>query len=404
MNNTNQNHTDNFFKQGLSSPPEVNPSDKNWGEMERRLKLESKRRPMAWIYPVSGIAAALLVVFSLWLLTEKTGTESERLEGAKESGKKAGKNIVEIESQLSRISSNKEGKFTSPKIGTTQLSKSRSSAYRTFKSNPQSLSSQSFTYSRLPITVLKSARYLNIHTSVSNKFASQRNIGKSNVPVNVINAGFDKTPDSDSQSNTHTGKWVLSLALSPDVNSVKGIDKGDFGRSVGMGVSYKVGKFLSLGTGIYYSKKLYSADKTSYKVQEKPFATWTSYSKKIDADCRVIDIPLNVSLQMTNKTENKLYVTAGLSSYIMLSEKYEFIYNRPSPAFPTGRREYTIRNQNKHILSVVNLGLALEKPLSNQVSLVIEPYAKLPLSGIGQGETNLKSFGVGIKLNYSLIE
>lgn len=413
MNNTNPNHTDNFFKQGLSSPPQINPSDKNWKEMERLLKPEAKRRPMAWLYPVLGIAAALLVFLSLWLFSEKTGTESAELEVAKEAVKKAGKynenhsnfksdSTRDIGIQLTRISPGKDSNITASNIGKTKLSENSISPNNTFEANPPLSISQPFTDSRLPITVLNSARYLNIQTSLSNKFASQRNIEKSNAPVNVENAGFDKTKDSDARSHSLPGKWAISLAFSPDVNSVKGIDKGDFGVSMGMGVSYNFGKALSLGTGIYYSQKLYSADKTSYKVQEKPFATWTSYSKKIEADCRVLDIPLNLSLRMANKTENKLYVTAGLSSYIMLSEKYDFIYNNPSPAFPTGRREYTIRNQNKHILSVVNLGLALEKPLSNQVSLVVQPYAKLPLTGIGQGETDLKSFGVGFRLNYSL--
>ncbi len=413
MNNTNQNHTDNFFKQGLSSPPEFNPSDKNWKEMERLLKPEAKRRPMAWIYPVSGIAAALLVFFSLWLVSDKTGTEGERLEVARASGKKAGQsnknnsnfksgNTGDIGIQLTRISPDKDGNITASNIGKIKLSENSNSANNTFEANPPLAISQPITDYRLPITLLNNAQYSKIQKSILNKFTSLPNIEKSNAPVNVVNADVDKTKDSDVRSHSLPGKWALSLALSPDVNSVKGIDKGDFGLSMGMGVSYKVGKALSLGTGIYYSKKLYSADKTSYKVQEKPFATWTSYSKKIDADCRVLDIPLNLSLLMANKTENKLYVTAGLSSYIMLSEKYEFIYNNPSPAFPTGRREYTIRNQNKHILSVVNLGLALEKPISNQVSLVIQPYAKLPLTGIGQGETDLKSFGVGFRLNYSL--
>ena len=352
--------------------------------MERLLKPETKRRAIAWIYPVSGIAAALLIFLSLWLVSDENGIETQPTEIGKS---------VDIGTQYDNISPSEGGDIKSQTIGTTLLSE---------VAQPITDYRLPITDNRIPITLLNNARYLNIQTNSSNKFASQEKIEISNSPVNVVVAAADIKKAADPRAPALTGKWALSLALSPDLNSVKGIDDGDFGVSVGMGVRYRLGKALSVGTGVYYSQKIYSADKTSYKVTEKPFATWTSYSKRIDADCRVIDVPVNLSLRLSNKTENKIYASAGLSSYIMLSEKYDFVYNNPSPAFPTGRREYTVHNQNKHILSVVNLGVALEKPLSDQVSLVIQPYAKLPLTGIGQGVTELKSFGVGFRLNYSL--
>ncbi|HQS07012.1 MAG TPA: hypothetical protein PLT16_15415, partial [Daejeonella sp.] len=134
---------------------------------------------------------------------------------------------------------------------------------------------------------------------------------------------------------------------------------------------------------------------------EKPFSTWASYSKQIDADCKVIDIPLNMTLLISKTKKTGIIASAGLSSYIMLSEKYNFIYNA-TPSYPSAGRKYTINNANQHIMSIVNLSIGIEKPIDNQSSIVIQPYAKLPLSGIGQGETELKSFGIGFQLNYSM--
>ncbi|MEJ7692619.1 hypothetical protein [Daejeonella sp.] len=412
MNNTNQNHTDNFFKQGLESPPEFNPSEKNWKEMERLLKPEAKRGGMAWIYPVSGIAAALLVFLSLWLVPDKTDTENQQPQIVK-----AQDEVKEAEGQTnSNLNSVKPGDTDASSAGSPSAVVAKISfeslrgtallSRNSRKNNSNQVSSPStdlfITDQPSLSSSLTDTRYATIQTSSAVMFASQRNIEKSTASANIVETAVTKPKSPEIQTNIIPGKWALSLGVSPDVNSVKGIDNGDMGMSMGMGVSYRLGKVLSVGTGVYYSKKLYSADKTSYKVTEKPFATWTSYSKQIEADCRVIDVPVNLSLRLSDKTQNKLYATAGMSSYIMLSEKYDFIYNNPSPAFPTGRREYTVRNENKHLLSVVNLGVALERPLSDQVSLVIQPYAKLPLTGIGQGETDLKSFGVGFKLNYSL--
>lgn len=411
MNNTNQNHTDNFFRQGLNSPPEFSPTDKNWEEMERLLKPEAKRGAMAWIYPVSGIAAALLVFLSLWIVSDKTDSETQQPQVVKVPEK-----VKEAEGQAKSNPNSPESNDTEPRsagsltdMGSRSFTPARRNAIFGIGKKEINLPQRSYQSADVFIArqstltaPLTGARYATIETSFNDRFASHRKIETSNAPAKVVSAAINEARSPDIETSVSPGRWALSLAVSPDVNSVKAIDNGDLGMSMGMSVSYRLGKVLSVGTGIYYSKKLYSANKTSYKVKEKPFATWTSYSKQIDADCRVIDVPLNLSLRLTNQTQNKLYATAGISSYVMLSEKYDFVYNNPSPAFPTGRREYTVTNKNKHLLSVVNLGVALERPVSDQVSIVIEPYAKLPLTGIGQGETDLKSFGVGFKLNYSL--
>lgn len=191
------------------------------------------------------------------------------------------------------------------------------------------------------------------------------------------------------------------MAFTGDMNSVNGLGNSRTGLSYGMGISYRILKNISVGTGIYYSQKSYTSDRHSYYTTEKPFATWASYSKQINAECEVLDIPLNLNLSLLKTEKTGIIAGAGLSSYIMLSEKYNFIYNS-SPAYPSSGREYTINNQNKHLLSVINLSLGIVKPFGKQNSLIIEPYAKLPLSGIGQGQTELKSFGIGFQLNYAV--
>ncbi len=380
--------------------------------MEKLLKPEAKRGGMGRIYTISGIAAVLLLFLSLWLISDRTSTEKQQPVLVKEAGKaeksdaQSNENLNSVESGNLNPSSGKVSMDMLPEIGSESLARTRSvsrndrifgSAQVTSSSADKFIADKSFL-----ATNLTGAQYAPVRSSAHGRFASVRNIERLSTLASTVNITATQPESSEIKSSELSSKWALSLALSPDVNSVKGIDNGQVGMSLGMGVSYRLGKTLSLSTGVYYSKKLYSADKTSYKAVGKPFATWASYSKQIDADCRVIDVPLNISMRLSNKTQNKLYATAGMSSYIMLSEKYDFVYNNPSPAYPTGRREYTVRNENKHLLSVVNLGLALERPLSNQVSLVVQPYAKLPLTGIGQGKTELKSFGVGFRLNYSL--
>lgn len=407
MNNTNQNHTDIFFRQGLSSPPEFTPSEQNWKDMEKLLKPEAKRRGIGWIYMASGIAAVLLIFLSLWLIPQQKTSRVQQVKAIKNkepyTPAKIRTNTAPPQADDQTIVKNnhvdKKNSITSEHVEKSlQLTNNQDQVINTPETG-------------LELTIrpktLNSAGFLNVQGSLTNQSADKAEV--SMITLNTLDKAITQANsevltannDSSPRSKDFSSRWALSMAVSPDLNSVTSVGKSKFGVSLGAGVSYNLNTAISVGTGIYYSQKLYSADKTSYKVTQKPFATWTSYSKRIDAECRVIDIPLNFSFRMSNTKQNKLYATAGLSSYIMLSEKYNFIYNR-SPAYPSGGREYTINNQNRHILSVMNLGIALEKPLADQVSLVILPYAKIPLTGIGQGETDLKSFGLGFKLNYSL--
>ncbi len=405
MKNTNQNHTDNFFRQGLSKPPEFTPSEKNWQAMEQLLKSKAQRRSVGWIYVSAGIAAALLVFLAFWLGSPQSAGTDQQVKAGKDVPTSTppvpGPGVPPAKENLTSGDSN-----TGRKTFIAEVPKSSS---RNGIKNPVTHSEVTEPESVVRPQDLVAFVPLSIHgTSAAQAVESPEvamiSLNTSGNQRNNPKAGR-LTPDesSDSRSGRLPGRWGLSMALSPDLNSVDGMDNNTFGLSLGAGLTYKLGKTLSVATGVYYSRKLYSADKTSYKVKEKPFATWTSYSNRIDADCRVIDIPVNLSFKVSNSKQHKLYATAGLSSYIMLSEKYDFKYN-PSPAYPTGSREYTVRNQNEHILSVVNLGIAVEKPLNDQMSLVIQPYAKLPLTGIGQGETDLRSFGLGLRLNYSLLK
>lgn len=407
MNHLNPNKTDDFFRQALSSAPDLSPSEKDWQGMERLLKAKPARRPViGWLLWPAGIAAAMLIFFSLWL-TRDTETGPDHMAKSKPSQERPG---------LDKVTSGKD-----------QQNKATLSPDENEKSKMLQAGSDKKAESALPdhnpivnMDNLQQKKQLAFNAGTPEPFLP---INPAEVPERKpadeitlnkepqITAGLLKLNDkpvSDSLTSKKkiavqdpNGKWGISLAFTSDMNSVKGISSSSLGMSLGMGLSYKITRSISAGTGLYYSQKKYTSDKTSYKVTEKPFATWTSYSKRIDADCRVIDIPVNLNIVMMSNKNVNILASAGISSYIMLSETYNFIYNS-SPAYPPGGRKYTLRNANQHVLSVVNLSVGLEKPLTKQSSLVIQPYAKIPLTGIGQGETDLKSFGVGFQLNYSL--
>lgn len=401
MNNLNQNKTDNFFRQALNTVPDLSPSEADWEKMERLLETGKRRRPaIVWFYWPAGIAAGLLVFFSIWFLKEP----SKQLVQKKESIKT---DHVKIENKNGSVNSNTESIVSnnSARVKPSEINKAFTGSGSSIipSENAENENSEMiFPKKREHLPLIDYAINLDPRT------IHELNPGQ--IPVITTETLLISEKQATAENTHHTqksppekkdGKLVLSLALTGDMNSVNGIGNSKAGLSYGMGLNYKILKKLSVGTGIYYSQKKYTSDRYSYKTTVKPFATWASYSKQIDADCKVIDIPLNLNLQLKKTEKTGIIASAGLSSYIMLSEKYNFIY-KSNPAYPSSGRQYTIKNQNEHIMSVVNLAIGIEKPLGKQNSIVIQPYAKLPLEGIGQGLTELKSFGLGFQLNYSM--
>ncbi len=85
--------------------------------------------------------------------------------------------------------------------------------------------------------------------------------------------------------------------------------------------------------------------------------------------------------------------SAGLSSYLMKEENYNYYY-KYYPGSPTYSHLSSIRNENNHYFSVVTLSAGYKRKLGNRVTMMAEPYLKLPVKGVGYGKVKLNSGGV----------
>ena len=84
----------------------------------------------------------------------------------------------------------------------------------------------------------------------------------------------------------------------------------------------------------------------------------------------------------------------------MKKETYNYIYKYTATG-PTISRKWTIDNENKHYFSTLTLSGGYQRNISKTLSVMLEPYIKLPLSGVGYGKVKLNSggvlFSIGIK-------
>jgi len=114
----------------------------------------------------------------------------------------------------------------------------------------------------------------------------------------------------------------------------------------------------------------------------------------------VLDIPLNLNFKVFEGKRNSIAVSTGLSSYLMLKEKYSYTYNSTYP----GPADYEVRNQNQHYLGIANLGVAIQHKINNKFSISARPFIKIPLTDIGYGNSKLSSTGVAVSVNMNLFK
>ena len=385
---------DQFFRESLESP-DLSYKEEDWQGLETLLEKSRNRNLIAWRV-LGGIAAGLLIFLSIWLFMPDPTSEDQNYNA------KSGKN--KNEGQVKEIKpTSSENRKSKELILTEILKKNIPVLNKIYKSNLiANLPSENRATQRTDFTDIEYATTLN----ANNKGQLNTNPVKM-IAVNQLypspESGVLRNPVQKKSTNNYR-RTSLSFIVSPDLNSAEQFNKSSFGGSFGVGAGYRVNKLLSLSTGVYYSKKTYYANPGSYKSSAAPF-NYAKYAKSIDADCRVLDVPLNFNFNLLNKPKQSIFVSAGLSSYFMLKEKYTFI-RKTSGGYPNTGQEpsYTIDNKNNHIFSVLNLAAGLSKSIGINSEFVIQPYAKLPLTGIGQGKTNLQSVGVAFQLNFKFVK
>ncbi|AMM49923.1 hypothetical protein TH61_00275 [Rufibacter sp. DG15C] len=193
----------------------------------------------------------------------------------------------------------------------------------------------------------------------------------------------------------------VGIALAPDFTTVKLKGADRISPNAGILVAVPLSKRFSLVTGAVWAKKIYS---TAPEYYTAPAGTTFAYKNDIEAVCRVIDIPVNLNYTFWQKGNNSLALQAGLSSYVMLNEKYTYQYtasygsgNPPK----TYTKTWEVDNENRHWFQVQNLSVSYARTFASGLSLGVEPFVKLPLSGIGAGKVNLTSAGVFFSTSYS---
>ena len=115
-----------------------------------------------------------------------------------------------------------------------------------------------------------------------------------------------------------------------------------------------------------------------------------------------IDVPVDLKYDF-NLKKTSFYLMAGLSSGTFANETYTYYYNYPALASPSLQAPHSLSSQrnfdNFYFGKMLNLAFGYGYPLGRN-HIILEPFVKLPLGGVGAQNIRLGTGGINLKLNF----
>lgn len=212
------------------------------------------------------------------------------------------------------------------------------------------------------------------------------------VTTDLATTAEENKPEPKKQTRKKiSSKISLNVSLGPDISSVGINNPGRVKMQYGAGLGYALSDRWSIRAGFYAARKLYDADSNSYHLSgylSNPYYKL----QRVDADCFVYEIPVTVVYNFKRSGHHNWFVSTGLSSYIMKQEDYTYTFKTTTGQIQ--HYDYSYKNENSHYFSVVNLSGGYQYHFTNRLSVLAEPYIKMPVSGVGFGKVRLNSAGV----------
>ncbi len=192
---------------------------------------------------------------------------------------------------------------------------------------------------------------------------------------------------------------------------------------VNMGAGFssdiKISNNLKLVTGVAIGQNTLSypgtssvdaaASPYSFAPSTNVAAAYLSYAqvatpsiKNYNANLVGLDIPLNLKYEI-NPKKSDTYILAGLSSGTFINESYTYFYNYPalnSSTLQQTQGATTSKSFNSfYFAKTLNLAFGVGYPIGNN-HLVIEPFLKYPLEGLGSQQIRFGAGGINLKFNF----
>lgn len=193
-------------------------------------------------------------------------------------------------------------------------------------------------------------------------------------------------------------RFWIGLAGGPELSAVLPSISPRPGGTVGLVAEYRLTSRLRVRTGVLRSVKRYGARGSDYR-PPAGYWTWRIPVDEVDANCRILEIPLDFRYDVRLRPGYSLYASAGLTTLSMRNERYTYHYELNG--------EYTARTWSypkggTQALQMLRVAAGYERNLAPRWVLQAEPFVNIPLNGVGFGQMRLSSTGLLLGIRYGL--
>lgn len=374
---------DAIFRAGLKHS-EVSFEEMHWDAMEQKLQRRRRRKIISLIGIVSvGTAAAVLLFFLVLKPTNRVNTSNV---------------------QITKKMEQEKGRTVLPKPDAKQQMGGKEEALPT-KQQPvlkgeasivQQHDHRSFHY--IGASLYQDSLALNSVVDRVTLASSEK------APIKPFGIKMPSQSVSDLSIHSQQQKgWsggALTVLAAPDLTSVRGAGNASFSQNIGLLYTQPIGKRFSVSAGLLYARKNYNSPYSFYRPNVR--LTWSERPTEVDAACDVLDVPLLLNYGVYHKNNIHIQVGAGISSYFMLRERYQFSYSSESSNSNDLPAAYEVRGKNNHLFGVADFSVSINRKVNENISIGIRPFVKVPLTGIGYGQTKLESKGLALTLDFKL--
>ncbi|MCK9402353.1 MAG: hypothetical protein M0Q26_03050 [Chitinophagaceae bacterium] len=230
----------------------------------------------------------------------------------------------------------------------------------------------------------------NTSESIKDSIANQEIAG-----ISRVDPAFKK------KTNQAPSRWslVFSYAVEYTGNSVNLATSP--GTVFGLAAHYHLNNKVSLSTGISKRNMKYWYSGNDASIPKNYWRNNTNgvVPDKIKGYCGILEVPLMLQYKLADRGKGKLLVSAGVSSYFILDESYQYIFLNPNPGSKEG---WNTSKDSRFIFSSINASVGYEQTILPGMAIGIEPYIKIPTMGIGWPDIKLFSMGAAATLRYNI--
>ncbi|GAB2983100.1 hypothetical protein GCM10027049_20070 [Mucilaginibacter puniceus] len=424
---------------------EVPTADEGWLMLRKKFPEKEKDRPVVWLWRAAAVAAVIIVAFGIgtWVNYKNSDKETmatqlpkvDRLK--KNNDQLANKTIPDavIDSVAYPNNLSPGKKIAKQPVSKPYILPNNNRISATDNTDQPAL--DNYANTNLPASVIPDQTITNttqtiIKDSTVNKpgqnIAKQQTVDPAVLPKTNSYTLPDNQPVAPVTDNEKKVKFGVYAATY--LNYAKG-SENQLNMGVGFTSDIKISKKVKLSTGVAiaqnslnYTNQPASAPQNflyNGAVSTNTAGTANAYNfvnaqsaptiKDYNALLVGLDIPLNLKYEF-NPQKNRNYIVVGLSSGTFINESYTYNFNTINTrnyaggvALASNLQQQLESQTTKNSFSdfyfarTLNVSFGIGYPLGKN-HLIIEPFLKYPLAGLGAQQIYFGAGGVNLKFDF----